>query len=394
MEVIIKIMRIEDMKSAKTLFYFSVSGLILFEIANVFFIMPMPGSQEMKSIEAAYFFYTWRWIFRFIFLLLLSYGFVKTKWKRKWIPLAFLALTAIVTYVFNFQMSADHIFYQPSKLIMVNASENKVDSERLVIGVVVDEEARAYPIQFIGYHHQVMDTIGGKPAMITYCTVCRTGRVYEPKINGKEEKFRLVGMDQFNAMFEDETTKSWWRQATGEAISGKLKGTILPQIFSTQTSLSTWLGIYPNSKIMQADPAFTSSYDTLFKYEKGLSRKRLTGTDSLSWRKKSWVIGVKLSGQDRAYDWNELKKEKLIEDTLAGRELFILLASDSSSFFAFEKSGLKGSVKVEKDTISLGEKRFRLDGIGIDTEMQLIKVPAYQEFWHSWKAFQKMTSIH
>jgi len=35
----------------------------------------------------------------------------------------------------------------------------------------------------------------------------------------------------------------------------------------------------------------------------------------------------------------------------------------------------------------LGEKRFRLDGKGIDTTMTLFKVPAYQEFWHSWKSF-------
>jgi hypothetical protein len=65
--------------------------------------------------------------------------------------------------------------------------------------------------------------------MITYCTVCRTGRVFEPVVNGKFEKFRLVGMDHFNAMFEDVTTKSWWRQVTGEAITGKLKGQQLPK---------------------------------------------------------------------------------------------------------------------------------------------------------------------
>ena len=324
----------------------------------------MPGSQEMKSIDAAYFLYTWRWIFR-IFFLIFAVWIFESGWKRKWIPHFIFCLTALIIYIFNFQMSADHMFYQPSKLIMLPASENKVDSQRLIIGVVVNGEARAYPIQFLGYHHQVMDTIGGKPAMITYCTVCRTGRVYEPIINGHSEKFRLVGMDLFNAMFEDESTKSWWRQATGEAVAGKLKGTVLPEISSTQTSLGKWLGLYPDSKIMQADPAFKSSYDTLYNYEKGLSRKKLTGTDSLSWQKKSWVVGVQLDGQARAYDWNQLKKEMLIEDTLAGKELFILLAADSSSFFAYEKSGIKGKVKVEKDTIILGEKRFRLDGKGL-----------------------------
>ena len=99
-------------------------------------------------------------------------------------------------------------------------------------------EAKAYPIQFLGYHHQVQDTVGGKPMMVTYCTVCRTGRVFEPVVNGKHEKFRLVGMDHFNAMFEDVTTKSWWRQVSGEAITGKLKGQQLPEVHSTQTSLA------------------------------------------------------------------------------------------------------------------------------------------------------------
>jgi hypothetical protein len=75
----------------------------------------------------------------------------------------------------NFKMAADHMFYQPKKLLMVAADSNKVDAERLVIGVNHNGEARAYPIQFIGYHHQVQDTVGGKPVIVTYCTVCRTG---------------------------------------------------------------------------------------------------------------------------------------------------------------------------------------------------------------------------
>ena len=42
--------------------------------------------------------------------------------------------------------------------------------------------------------------------MVTYCTVCRTGRVFSPIVEGQPETFRLVGMDHFNAMFEDEGT--------------------------------------------------------------------------------------------------------------------------------------------------------------------------------------------
>src|SRR5206468_83632 len=99
-------------------------------------------------------------------------------------------------------------FYQPRHKNVVTVADNKVGLNKLVIGVTLNGEAKAYPIEIIGYHHQVQDTIGGTPVIVTYCTVCRTGRVFSPFVNGKKENFRLVGMDHFNAMFEDNTTKS------------------------------------------------------------------------------------------------------------------------------------------------------------------------------------------
>ena len=237
----------------KKYFWLGLIGLLLFEIANVYFIMPMPGSQQMNSIDLAYFLYKWRWIFRGLFAALIFIGLFNTQWKRKWLLFFPIAIVAAVVYMANFKMAADAMFKQPNQLLLVNAESNKVDSNRLVLGVSINGEAKAYPIRFLGYHHHIQDTVGGKPIMVTYCTVCRTGRVFEPIVNGKKEKFRLVGMDHFNAMLEDATTKSWWRQVTGEAIAGKLKGQQLPEVFSTQTSLADWLQLNPTSLIMQAD---------------------------------------------------------------------------------------------------------------------------------------------
>jgi len=71
----------------KTLFWLGFLGLFLFEIANVYFIMPMPGSQQMNSIDLAYFLYRWRWAFRIIFLLMLIVGLFRSTMKRKWLLL-------------------------------------------------------------------------------------------------------------------------------------------------------------------------------------------------------------------------------------------------------------------------------------------------------------------
>ena len=377
----------------KKLFWLGWTGLLLFEVANVYFIMPMPGSQRMNSIDAAYFLYKWRWAIRGLFGLMIIAGLLKTKWHKKWkwaLILPLLILAAVI-YMANFTMAADAMFKQPKQFILASVSDNKVDSNRLVIGVSINGAAKAYPIRFLGYHHHVQDIVGGKPILVTYCTVCRTGRVFEPIINGKKETFRLVGMDHFNAMLEDATTKSWWQQATGEAVAGKLKGQRLPEVLSTQISLIKWLELHPDSKVMQADSAFIASYDTTLKYESGKSKSKLTGTDSLSWKDKSWVIGVKSGNDRKAYDWNQLKKDRIIYDQLNNATIAVVLGKDDKSFFAFELPATATKPDLRNDTLLFNNRYFRLDGKGIDTSFSLKQLQAYQEFWHSWRTFNPGT---
>ncbi|MES2517028.1 MAG: DUF3179 domain-containing (seleno)protein [Bacteroidota bacterium] len=375
----------------KKFFYLGIIGLIIFEILNVYFIMPMPGSQRIRSIDFAYFLHKNRWIFRGTFAILGIFGIRQAFVAKKWFVLGALTLTFLAIYAFNFQMAADTMFYQPSNLQMFEAKQNKIPQDRMVLGVHLNGESKAYPISLIGYHHQVRDTLGGKPIMVTYCTVCRTGRVFEPTIHGKPEYFRLVGMDHFNAMFEDQTTKSWWRQANGEAITGELKGTYLPELEAQQTSLATWLKLYPNSKIMQPDLKFKENYDSTAKYESGKSKKELTGTDSLSWKRKSWVVGIEIGKESIAIDWNRLKKEKVINIQLAQKPLVIVLASDNKSFFAFERLNNQMKFSLKNDSLLTQNQRFDLKGINSESKFALTKVNAYQEFWHSWKTFHPVT---
>lgn len=374
----------------KKLFLFGCLGLILFEIANVYFIMPMPGSQQMNSVDVAYFLYRWRWYFRVFFLLALLFGLFKSKWKRLWVTFIPLSLLVLVVYFTNFKMAAEVMFKQPKELVFSTSEDNKVDLNRLVIGVVNDGVAKAYPIQFLGYHHFVMDEINGQNVLVTYCTVCRTGRVFDPVVNGTLEEFRLVGMDHFNAMLEDKTTKSWWRQSTGEAITGKLKGQFLLGIQSSQTSLEQWLKLYPDTEIMQADESFIEKYPITFEYEDGTSRKKLTGTDSLSWKNKSWIIGVKIDDHSMAFDWNDLLKNRVLQSELENTHVFVVLAKDNKSFFAFENIS-KEIPEFKNDTIFINSKKYTLNGVGIDTSFSLKQINAYQEFWYSWKTFQPDT---
>ncbi len=378
----------------RPLFWLSLLLLLLFEFAAVFFIMPMPGSQQANTLPLAYFLYSYRWWFRAGLGFLCVIGLLRGRFRRKWPPLLGLVPAAAIIYLLNFNMAADSMFRKVNNLVLKPASANKVDSNRLVIGVSIGNEARAYPIRLLGYHHFVADTLGGIPVLVTYCTVCRTGRVYDPRIDGRAATYRLVGMDHFNAMIEDATTKSWWQQATGEAVAGPLKGRKLAEVLSTQTTLAEWLKYKPHSLVMQPDPHFSTKYDTTLSYEDGSSRKKLTGTDTLSWKSKSWVVGLEIKNKSRAYDWNLLEKQRLIQDTLAGVPVMLVLALDGKSFFAFSGTGVSTPFALSGDTLISGQLHYLVNGLSLSNSPDLHPAPAYQEFWHSWRTFRPETVVY
>jgi hypothetical protein len=233
--------------------------------------------------------------------------------------------------------------------------------------------------------------------MITYCTVCRTGRVFSPLLEGKPEDFRLVGMDHFNAMFEDASTGSWWRQVNGEAIAGPKQGKTLAEIPAEQMRLEAWIKQYPHTLIMQADSTFVEEYEGLQNYDEGKSKSTLTRADSLSWQEKSWVVGVQIGPSARAYDWNDLLAHRVLNDTLAGTAIVVAVENDSASFHVWQRDSLSfffdASAALLRDEQTQSSWNWQGESIAGDLQGRKLRVvQSYQEFWHSWQTFRPHTS--
>ena len=374
----------------------------LLEISRVYFIMPFPGSQHGNTIDLAYWVGYNIWWLRILLLFPLLFLFIAvfkiSKWPSKLLWSLPIGIYAVIFFLFNYRFEADKMFYQPKNKFFQVAAEDTTNKEQLVIGVEINGIAKAYPIQIIGYHHIIMDSVKGTPIMIKYCTVCRSGRGYSPVVDGKLQTFRLVGMDHYNALFEDNVTKSWWQQATGIAITGKLKGKILPEIPTSQLSLDTWLRKHPASLILQPDTLFKKNYKDLAGYDKGIIKGALEKRDSASWKSKSWVIGVTYDGKSKVFDWNDLVKKKVINDSLGNVPLLLVLENDNSSFHVYDRRIFGQAVEFESSNAFLIDKgtksKWNFDGICIDGTQKgkaLTSVQAYQEFWHSWNNFHPNT---
>jgi hypothetical protein len=381
----------------RSLFYLRLLGLGAFEIANVYFIMPMPGSQRMDSLPLAYALYTWRWAFRALFGAMVVAGAWREARAARGIRLigavAAILAAGTVTWFFNFRLTVERMFREPPAPVYLDRGANQVDLDSLVIGVEISGESRAYPIRYLAYHHQVQDTVAGQPIMVTYCSVCRTGRVFSPIVNGQRERFRLVGMDRFNALFEDATTRSWWRQVSGEAITGPLAGQRLPIVACSQLYLRRWFGLHPNGRVLQPDGTDARFFAGGEAFELGKSRGNLTRTDPGSRQEKSWVVGVETGTASKAYDRNRLKRERVINDTVEGLPIVLALAGDDVTFVAFERPAAE-PFTLQEGTLAGSDPRYDLagrtlggDGVG----PRLRPLRASQEFWHSWHTFHPST---
>lgn len=382
--------------------------LLLFgaEVLSRYFLLPFTDIQEKDGVAISYFFYHNILWLRILALLLLAYpvySIIKEK-KRAQMPwlVAIVVGYAIVFYYFNFYMAVVKI-YQPVQVkTFAPKTQNRIGNDKLVIGVEINGVAKAYPLQILGYHHQVADSIGGTPVVVTYCTLCRSARVFSSEIEGKPAGFVLLGLNKFNSVFEDEATKSWWQQETGDAIAGRMKGKALKEIPSHQVTLSTWFKEHPGALVMQPDSNYTAAY-ALASDDKAFFRLKYMQVNEAGYKAKSLVVGILCNGQAKAYDLDALSYAKYIEDSLSGVPVLLTLETDNASFHAWNRTVKGQRLHFEKNAATNEIKdvntqsTWNMQGTctkGSSQGTQLQELQAYLETWKSWSSFHPESKLY
>ncbi|MEQ8193857.1 MAG: DUF3179 domain-containing (seleno)protein, partial [Rhodospirillales bacterium] len=94
-----------------------------------------------------------------------------------------------------------------------------------VIGLIVNGDARAYPLRILMWHEIVNDEVGGVPVAVTYCPLCNSAIVFKRTVQNRVLSFGTTGLLRHSDLvMYDRQTESWWQQFTGDAIVGKLTG--------------------------------------------------------------------------------------------------------------------------------------------------------------------------
>lgn len=148
------------------------------------------------------------------------------------------------------------------RFVLANAVENLVPTEP-VISLVMDGEARAYPLQTLIWHQVVNDVVGGVPVAVTYDPLCNAAIVFDRRIRGRALVFGVTGkLRKSNLVMYDRETESWWQQFTGEAIAGALTGARLEMIPARLESVARFKERAPGGRVLVPDNPDFRSYGT------------------------------------------------------------------------------------------------------------------------------------
>ena len=229
----------------------------------------------------------------------------------------------------------------------VGAKAPAVDPDDLVLGVVIKDDAVAFPVRRIGYHHVVNVTIGGEPIVASYCTLCHTGTIFKRTMNGLVLTFRLIGINNQNALLEDLESRTWWQQATGEAIAGPFKGERLTPLVHDEVTYALWAREYPHTKVLaRVDPELDIDEGWEDRMDKVPTVVPAAPNDPL--HRRAYVVGIVAGGRAKAYPSARLAPNSLrgpkkpamtyaVMDRVGGVPVAVLVGGDGISVRVFDR---------------------------------------------------------
>lgn len=328
-----------------------------------------------------------------------------------------LALLGMVALVLVPAAAANHV--SPSEVIKVLerdvipaiyaptfTTDPALDPSEEVIGVVVNGEARAYPLRILNWHEAVNDVVGGEPLLISYCPLCGTGIVYEREVGGETLVFGVSGqLYRSNLVLVDNQTGSLWSQIGGDAILGPLHGTILAWRESAFLPWGDWRALHPASAVLlpplpecaggaTGDPCRDYTVDPYAGYRQSTVVYSEFGGEYVdtALHPKVPVLGVAVGAVAMAYPLHLLSETPVVHDRLNRQEVLVAWANGSAAAFdpgerRFQPD--EGVWMVDQE----GVRWHRLTGES-ERGGTLEALEATRSLWFAWASFFPGTGIH
>lgn len=234
------------------------------------------------------------------------------------------------------------------RFVGVEVARAWLNPKEPVIALVINDQARAYPLQILTYHEIVNDVLGDTPVSVTFCPLCNSAIVFERRVKGRTLDFGATGKLRIsNLIMYDRQTESWWQQFTGEAIVGEMTGTELKTRPATIISFKKFTTLHPQGDVLSRETGHVRPYgNNPYRGYDQIDNNPFLLQDPADPRLAPMerVLAVEVDGMRRLYPFSALEKNPVINGMLAKTPVAILSHPDAVS--ALDSSVIRHSKTV------------------------------------------------
>ncbi len=221
-----------------------------------------------------------------------------------------------------------------------------------VVRVVLEGEARAYPLQLLIYHEIVNDQIGAVPVAVTFCPLCNSSVVFDRRLEGRVLDFGTTGLLRKSDMIMyDRQTDSWWQQIIGKSIVGEYAGTLLTQVPSSIVSFENFSAAHPDGKVVNRNTGHSRPYgNNPYRGYDGIDQTPFLFRDELDPRLPPMERVMLIAAEDteKLYPFSVLKDIGVVNDRVGQTE--VVLFSRAGLLSVLDDASIKNSREVKSVT--------------------------------------------
>ena len=297
------------------------------------------------------------------------------------------------------------------------ASEvNWLPDTALVAGVVINDQAYAFPHAIMDQHEIVNEPNKETPYTLSFCPLTGSSVVFKSTIGGGVKTFGVSGLLlQNNLIMFDRQTDSNWPQLRLQADQGVLINTKLDLIDHTELEWGSWKTLHPGTKLMSRNTGRNPDSYVPNLFYSGYRRPNSSPLFPMNYsdsrlQPKIRVLGVHAGNGKKAYSMSSFNSgRKIINDAIDNVNIAVFGDPSSRMIRAFVSTvngqTLTLRLSGSSDLISLANVQFvddetgsvwDIEGNAVEGSLKGEKMDraiSFIAYWFAWSAFNRDTEL-
>jgi len=232
--------------------------------------------------------------------------------------------------------------------------------------------------------------------------------VWGRDVAGVRLTFHLAGINNQNFLMRDDQTGTYWQQISGKAVSGPLSGSQLPFVHSDELTYGTWQSEEPRGTVLQDAAPYRSGYARK-DWDVEMQRARtVIDFHEHGLKGRDVMLGIQSFGASRAFPYDQVVREKVVQDHIGAVPVLLVVAADGQSVRAFRDRipGVLGAPDFYRtagnpqgallmDAATGSEWNFQGCAIaGKAKGLCLEPVEVIKDYWFDWRNFNPSTTVY